>query len=241
MRRSPFPVLLLVTPGVLFLGGDLLHAQSGAKTIKMDCAPVLEKMRADIAVDPGRLILAVEDALTTNEACACPIIRTAVNLAGRDPSLTPQIVVAGVRLAPSAAARITECALMEAPDSAEAVRAALAKELGEGAVPWLAPAAEAPAATEVVTIEPEPGEGDQGKASVGGDTAPLAESGAAPADPEEFWPTVGISGTYVVMPSPNGASAAISSFERVIIPRVITTRKKLPKRPSSPLTRHIPE
>ena len=239
MRRRLFPVLLQVMPGLLLLGADLLHAQSGTKTTKVDCAPVLEKMRADIAADPGRLILAVEDALTTNEACACPIIRTAVNLAGRDPTLTPQIVVAGVRLAPSAAARITECALMEAPDSAEAVRAALAKELGEGAVPWLA--AEAPEAREVGTIEPVPGEGDQGKAPVKGYTAPLAESGAHPDDLEESWPTVGISGLYVVMPSPNGTSAPISSLERVVTPRIITTRKKLPRRPSSPLTRHIPE
>jgi len=230
-------------PGFWLAGGNLLHAQSGAKTIKMDCAPVLEKMRADIAADPGRLILAVEDALTTNEACACPIIRTAVNLAGRDTTLTPQIVVAGVRLAPSAAARITECALMEAPDSSAAVRAALAKELGEGAVPWLAPAAVAPAVTEAVNAEPEPGTGsdDQGKASVSGDTASPGESKMATDDPEEFWPTVGISGIYVVMPCGNGTAAPVSSLERVVIPRIVTSRKKLPRRPSSPLTRHIPE
>lgn len=240
MRRRLFPVFLLVMPGFLLPWGEQLHAQSGIKTIKVDCGPVLEKMRTDIAADPGRLILAVEDALTTNEACACPIIRTAVNLAGRDPSLTPQIVVAGVRLAPSAAARITECALMEAPDLADAVRAALAKELGEEAVPWLAPAAEAPA-TEAIITEPGPGMADQGKTPVNGDTAPLAESKAAPDDPEELWPTIGISGIYVVMPTQNGALAPISSLERVVIPRIITARKKLPRRPSSPLTRHIPE
>ncbi len=228
-------------PGLLLSWGERLHAQSGVKIIKVDCAPVLEKMRADIAADPSRLILAVEDALTTNEACACPIIRTAVNLAGRDPSLTPQIVVAGVRLAPSAAARITECALMEAPDLAETVRAALAKELGEGAVPWLAPAAEPPAVTEVIPTEPEPGTDNQGKTPVSGNTAPLAESKASSDDPEEFWPAVGISGIYVVMPSQNGAAASVTSLESVVVPRIITTRKKLPRRPSSPLTRHIPE
>ena len=231
MRRPLFSVLLLVMPGILLSGGARLHAQSGIKTIKIDCAPVLEKMRADIAADPGRLILAVEDALTTNEACACPIIRTAVNLAGRDPSLTTQIVVAGVRLAPSAAARITECALMEAPDSAEAVRAALAKELGEGAVPWLAPAPAPPAATGTVPADPEPEVDGKGQ-------APVKEAAAAPVDDaESFWPSVGISGIYVIMPSQLGTGAPIAG----VVQRVISTRKKLPKRPSSPLTRHIPE
>ena len=184
-------------------------------------------MRADIAADPGRLILAVEDALTTNEACACPIIRTAVNLAGSDPSLIPQIVVAGVRLAPSAAVRITECALMEAPDSAEAVRAALAQELGEGAVPWLTPTA----ATGTVPADPEPEVDRKGQ-------APVKVAAAAPADDAApFWPSVGISGIYVVMPSQRPAGAPIAG----VVQRVISPRKEIPKRPSSPLTRHIPE
>ncbi len=235
MRRLPFRVLLLLMPGILLSGGARLHAQSTAGTVKVDCAPVLEKMRADIAADPGRLILAVEDALTTNEACACPIIRTAVNLAGRDPALTPQIVVAGVRLAPSAAARITECALMEAPESAEAVRAALARELGEAAVPWLA-AAPAPTAG-TVPADPEPVADGKGQAPVSEAAAPLVQ-GAVPADDaESFWPSVGISGIYVVMPSQNGSGVPSAAK----IQRMITTRKSLPKRPSSPLTRHIPE
>ncbi|MES2466803.1 MAG: hypothetical protein V4675_05845 [Verrucomicrobiota bacterium] len=224
-------MLLLVVPGILLPGGGRLHAQSGIKTVKIDCAPVLEKMRADIAADPGRLILAVEDALTTNEACACPIIRNAVNLSGRDPALTSQIVVAGVRLAPSAAAGITECALMEAPDSAEAVRAALAKELGDGAVPWLAPAPAPPADTGTAPAAPEPAVDGKGQ-------APVNQAAAAPADDaESFWPSVGISGIYVIMPSQRGAGAPIAGA----VQRVISTRKKLPKRPSSPLTRHIPE
>lgn len=98
--------------GILPTGGTDSQAQAGIKTIKtikIDGASVLEKMRADIVADPDKLILAVEDAFTIIEAGACPIIRTAVNLAGRDPSLTPQIVVAGVGLAPSVAARNTEC------------------------------------------------------------------------------------------------------------------------------------
>jgi hypothetical protein len=227
MRRPLFSVLLLVLAGTWLAGGARLQAQSGIKTIKIDCAPVLEKMRADIAADPGRLILAVEDALTTNEACACPIIRTAVNLAGSDPSLIPQIVVAGVRLAPSAAVRITDCALMEAPDSAEAVRAALAQELGEGAVPWLTPTA----ATGTVPADPEPEVDGKGQ-------APVKVAAAAPADDAApFWPSVGISGIYVVMPSQRGAGAPIAG----VVQRVISPRKEIPKRPSSPLTRHIPE
>ena len=117
---------------------------------------------------------------------------------------------------------------MDAPDWAEAVRAALAQELGKGAVPWLAPAP--PAATATVPADPEPQADGKGQ-------APFKEAAAAPVDDaESFWPSVGVSGLYVVMPSQRGARAPIAG----VVQRVILSLKEIPKRPSSPLTRHIP-
>ena len=239
MRRPSISLLLLVVPGAM-LWGDPVHAQSGAKTVKVDCSAVLEKMRADIAVDPGRLILAVEDALTTNEDCACPIIRTAIDLAGRDPALTTQIVVAGIRMVPSAADRITECGLAEAPAATIAIRAALSKELGEAATPWLAPVPDSPPPEDSGSPAPEPVIGAKYPAGKAPALVAATSQLESASDAEEFWPAVGISGIYVIPPIAN-RNPPFSSPPGKVVRKVITTRKTPPRRPSSPLTRDIPE
>ena len=165
---------------------------------------------------------------------------TAIDLAGRDPALTTQIVVAGIRMVPSAADRITECGLAEAPAATIAIRAALSKELGEAATPWLAPVPDSPPPEDSGSPALEPVIG--GKAPAGKKPALVAATSQleSASDAEEFWPAVGISGIYVIPPIAN-RNPPFSSPPGKVVRKVITTRKTPPRRPSSPLTRDIPE
>ena len=220
------------------MGTAALSAQVPARTVKMDCAAVLLKMRTDIATDPGRLVLAMEDALTSSEACACPIVRAAVDLAGHQPKLIGELLIAAIHMLPASAAEITECVLLEAPEAASTIRATLAKELGEKS-PELLPAAEATA-----PVAGDSGK-EGGKSPVSAPPAgkePVPAIPAAPAlEPDEYedyyYPAVGVNGIYFT-------SRAVPVIPgKTVQPEIIqsvTTKKKPPRRPVSPVTESSP-
>ena len=229
----------------VFAGAPAPAAGEAPAGRRVDCRPVLERMRADFAREPGRLILGLEDALTTSEVCAGPIVRTAVNFAGGDAALTAQIVIAAIRMVPAAAAQITECALLESPDAAPVIRAALSKEIGEDAAAWLD---SAPAKTDDRSGSAAASDGKAAAGPVPAGKIPLiaAPAGGSPGDGKtggeglEFWGSVGISGIYLAIPdqNPGPQKTAGSSKPRKI---TIITRKWLPNRPVLPVTRSIPE
>jgi hypothetical protein len=206
---------------------------------KTDCSLVLQKMRRDFAIDPGRLVLAMEDALTTEELCVCPIIRTAINLAGHDPSLTAKLVLAAIRMIPNAAARVTECALQEAPETAPALKLALAKELGEKSVAWLSEK----------SPEPAGGKSPVAKSPAGKESSPLQPTTGADGEPNpltddgffEDSPAVGISGIYATSPARGGRIQGGTDIHSVPTKEIITTIPAKPRRPVFPITRDSPE
>lgn len=206
-------------------------------------------MKADFAREPGRVLLAVEDALTTQETCACPVVRAAVGFVGSDSALIAQIVLTAIRTVPAAAARITECAISQSPESAEAIRAALAKELGQAAPAWIAPTTRENPAASLDAAGAGAGKGADAGAGAGESVeknpippADLAgtESGGGYGFGGEEWPTVNISGIYVLPRAGNGVRIA-PDFTGRMIEQVFSGKKKTVQRPIFPVTRHIPE
>lgn len=191
-----------------------------------DCRETLDRLKADFAREPGRLLLAVEDALTTQEACACLVVKTAVDFAATDRTLTGQIVVIAIRTAPAAAARIADCALAQSPGAASAIRAALSQELGENAPDFLESGA-----------PPTPAHGKApGPVKASQDGAPVEMTEIT----EKSWPAVGVSGIYAVFTPPNRVRRAPDL--RNLDPEQVLSGKKMPvQRPIFPVTRHIPE
>lgn len=105
---------------------------TAADVEKPDCAVVIQHLEKEIAKDPSRLILAVEDALTLNEKCACEIVHTAITVSKADSEMVGNIVSAAVKTAPTAASTIAECALAASPKSASAIKSAMTAALGQG-------------------------------------------------------------------------------------------------------------
>jgi hypothetical protein len=227
-----------------------------------DCGSVLAKMKTDFAKEPDRLILAVEDAITTNEACACRIVRTAIDFAAHDPALTSQIVIAAIRMTPSAAAEITECALAEAPETAATIHAALSKELGPTAPRLLNSTAGKPP-VEPITADPaeiepsEPslavnsagGKSPLGKAPVSAAPLPTPESETTPesefsdAFGEADMPAIGKTGVFFFSPKARANRETINSqsVKFNTLRQISTTRQRPPLRPVAPVTSSSPK
>ncbi len=197
-------------------------------------------MRADFAKDPGRLVLALEDALTTSEVCACPIVRTAVDLAGRDPALTSQILIAAIRLMPAAAAVLTDCVLLEAPSTAPAIRTALAKELGENAPELLAQA-------KNITAESVPTGAEPPSVTLvdGAGKNPVAVAVPEPAttesEPENLFPSVGVSGIYITATLRRASVGSLAHGGVAQAQKVVSAVKKTLRRPVAAVTAAAPE
>lgn len=240
----------LMSVGMFFVTGYTVSAQNSDTGIReaKGCQEVISTMKAAIAKEPGRLIICMEDALTTQESCICVIIREAVSYAGEDHLLVGQLVVAAIRMVPSAAAKIAECAMMESPGAAPSVRAALSKELGKPAGNWLEttdgqaptsseePSAVVPSAQNIPTEE-KTGKEPAGKALV----EEKEDSGENLEEPMDFaWPDVGVSGIFLASPARSGQSQRPEKHPNIPTITIITT-KITPRRPVLPVTRSSPD
>jgi len=205
---------------------------------KIDCSGVLAKMKKDFAAEPARLILAMEDALTTEERCAGPIVRTAIDLAGRDPAVTPRLVVAAIRMVPDAAVVITETAMDEAPETVPGIKAALAAELGEKSVPWLASGTSKSKGVESAAVAASDGRTPAGKAPL----PVMPEGEKEPSDDDDFpevFPMVGVSGIFAA--SPARAARSLPSRSSLPIREIFTVRPRKPRKPVASITSDSPE
>lgn len=99
---------------------------------KPNCIEVATKLEQEIATEPARVLLAVEDALRANDACACQVIKSAISLSKADPKLVGEIVSTAISTSPSSASAIGECALRESPSASKEIKDAMKNALGEG-------------------------------------------------------------------------------------------------------------
>jgi hypothetical protein len=179
---------------MLALAGMGSAADRGERA-KVDTGPVLKMLRAEIAAKPSRVLIAVEDALTMNEAAACEIVREAIISTRADAKLTGEIVFTALTCAPAMSAAIVECATRTSPHAVEEIRAAVQRALGERAAP-------APGPNENRGNTPEAAEKPlvtSGKGAAGPDTA-------MPSAPEEIGESfdlsmIGVGGIYLLTPA----------------------------------------
>jgi hypothetical protein len=103
--------LLSCSPRLLvplaFLGSALL-SQAAPK-----CDDISNDVRKAISSDTAKTLMIVEDALVISEACACEIVRAAIEASKADEALKQQIVQTALAVAPKMAPMITECAGMQ--------------------------------------------------------------------------------------------------------------------------------
>lgn len=158
------------------------------------CEEVVKTLQAEIAAEPSRVLLAVENALTVNSSCACEIIRAAIVATKADSEMVGEIVFAAVNAAPAEAAKIVECAAAEAPKATPAIRNAMQKAMGENGEPQpVTDETARPSGKEPVGKMPV-GKEPVGKQVVGKEPAP-----PPPAEKPEFG-EVGPVGIYIIPP-----------------------------------------
>jgi hypothetical protein len=103
---SPFFAPRLLVPLAFF--SSALLASAAPK-----CDDIANDVRKAIASDTAKTLMIVEDALVISEACACEIVRAAIEASKADESLKQQIVQTALAVAPKMAPMITECAGMQ--------------------------------------------------------------------------------------------------------------------------------
>lgn len=119
---------LISTPLAAFAGLFMTTALSSAA----DCDDIGSKVKASIEKAPETLLVVVDKMVSKNEACACEIVKAAIEASRADKKLVRDIVVTAVSAANGMAATIAECALAAAPEAATEIRAGLS-EVFEGA------------------------------------------------------------------------------------------------------------
>jgi hypothetical protein len=82
----------------------------GAPLSAATCDKVAADVRAAIEANPSKVLIIVEDAMVTNETCACEIVKTALIASKANEDLARQIVLTATNVAPNLTQLIAECA-----------------------------------------------------------------------------------------------------------------------------------
>ncbi|MBP7948551.1 MAG: hypothetical protein KA004_02765 [Verrucomicrobiales bacterium] len=216
----------------LFLFAASTQGQTPAK-----CDETLKKLEAEIAKEPSRILLAVEDAVTVAEHCACDIVKTAIATSKADPKLVGEIVSTAVTAAPAAASTIGECALAASPEAASEIKKAMQAALGQGDSGASDDQSSQGSGKEPIASGKEP---VAGKEPITSGKQPVAgkEPVAPPAKTEDDFTGGALAPTGVyLMPPNNGAPGS----EKEIIVKVIRTtevrKKHKPRTGSTPCTK----
>ena len=83
-----------------------------------ECDSVGADVKKAVADAPAKVLVIVDDMIAKNEACACEIVKAAIEASGADKALVREIVVTAVSSAQGMAATIAECAVAQAPEAA---------------------------------------------------------------------------------------------------------------------------
>jgi hypothetical protein len=123
--------LLICSLAATLLAG-ITPALSAEPKTAVKCTEVIAKLESEIAKDPSRVLLAMEDALLANDSCACEIIKATITVSRADAKLVGEIVAAAINATPTVASTIGECALAAAPQASSEIKTALQNALGQG-------------------------------------------------------------------------------------------------------------
>jgi hypothetical protein len=175
----------------------LVPAGAAEKTAKVKCDEVVAHMEAEIAKEPSRVLLAVEDALNANDACACSIIKSAITASHADSRLVGEIVSTAINTIPTSASTIGECALAASPQSAKEIKTAMQTVLGQGDGVGKAPISQEASGKEPITQ-------GGGKEPITIGKEPISIPPAHSDDGDVAVRPVDIQGIYFAVPSSGG-------------------------------------
>jgi hypothetical protein len=144
---------MISTLAALACAGLMPALAADIKT-KVKCTEVITRLESEISKEPARVLLSVEDALNSNDSCACDIIKTAITASHADAKLVGEIVSTAINTVPTAASTIGECALTAAPEAAKEIKAAMQTVLGQGDGVGKAPISKESAGKEPIGKEP---------------------------------------------------------------------------------------
>jgi len=82
----------------------------GAPLSAATCDKIAADVRAAIEANPSKVLIIVEDAMVTNEGCACEIVKSALIASKANADLARQIVLTATNVAPNLTQLIAECA-----------------------------------------------------------------------------------------------------------------------------------
>ena len=100
---------------------------SSAAFAKVDCVKHVLSIKQAIAANPSATLQIVEKEVTLTPACACELVKAAIQASKADVKLVAAIVETAATVAPEHRHLIGQCAVAVAPDALAAVQAVLKK------------------------------------------------------------------------------------------------------------------
>ena len=187
--------------------GLAVAAATVVNSFAADCDAVAASVSKKVEAEPEKVLMIVEDAMSTHDKCACEIVKSAIVASRASGRLVGEIVFTAVISSESMAPTVAECAISVAPDSASQIRSALKRALSDAGD------------SAPVSYGKNP---VSGKNAYGKDTVPSADPvdeggfdfGRAPLD---------VRGIYLLAPSPGGTSVIERDSD---VPRKLAKRFK---------------
>jgi hypothetical protein len=202
---------------VALASAGLMPVGAAEKTAKMKCAEVVAHMEAEIAKEPSRVLLAVEDALNANDTCACSIVKSAITASRADSKLVGEIVSTAINTIPTSASTIGECALTASPESAQEIKTAMQTVLGQGDGIGKEPISNEPSGKEPISR-------GGGKEPITIGKTPISVPAPPSEESDAYVRPVDIQGIYFAVPNSGGGTSVTKVIEKTIVKIVrITT------------------
>ena len=104
-----------------------MYREAGTPQMSSDCASIGLSIQQRIKLDPSKVLEYVELEISTNQACACEIVKSAIVASDADTAEVVAIVETAITVAPETMRIVSQCAIATMPDSITEVQALLAR------------------------------------------------------------------------------------------------------------------
>lgn len=95
--------------------------------VAKECDTIGASVKKAVTAKPAKVLVIVDETISKNEACACEVVKSAIEASSADKALVREIVVTAVTAAQGMAATIAECAVAQAPEAASEIKAGLSE------------------------------------------------------------------------------------------------------------------
>jgi hypothetical protein len=104
-----------------------MYRELGKPESGTDCETIALSVAHRVKNDSSRVLEFVEREVTANPACACEIVKAAIQASDTDPVLVAAIAETAIHAAPDAMRLISQCAIAASPGSLSAIQSLLAR------------------------------------------------------------------------------------------------------------------